>query len=245
MDNRIFFHIFASLILITLYIMNKVYDSHMSNEIKLHHLIDGGDEKGAIELLKKCGNSINVNYEYKNHIPIFSAINQRMYDLYDEIVNHPMFDGGIEDAFGETLLESLLYLRGSDEIKNSPFKVEEIERMIRTILNNERFDFNTTDINHDTAINIACEYPELIWVVEELANKKEVNPNIVNDFECTALTNAIRHKNIEAVKILSKRNDITVRTVDLEEADKIGIDLADFGFEIAIKLKKTHEYAMA
>jgi ankyrin repeat protein len=227
--------------------MNKVYDLHMTNEIRFHHLIDSDDEKGAIELLKQCGDSINVNYQYKNRIPVFSAINNRMYDLYDEIVNHPTFDCGMKDAFGETLLELLLYLRGSydDDIKDSPFKVEEIERMIRTILNNERFDFNMTDINDDTAINIACEYPELLWVVEELAKKESVNPNIVNDFGRSALTNAIRHKNIEAVKILSKRNDITVRTIDLEEADKVGIDLADFGFETAIKLKKAHEYVMA
>ena len=213
--------------------------------IQFHKLIDDDDEEGAIKLLKKCGDSFNVNYEYKSRVPLFSAINNRMYDLYDEIVNHPTFDCGMKDAFGETLLGSLLYLRGSVEIKDSPFKVEEIERMIKTVLNNKKYDFNVTDINNDTVINIACEYLELLWVVEELANKKDVNPNVINDFECTALTNAIRNKNIEAIKILSKRNDILVRTVDLEEADKVGIDLAEFGFEIAIKLKKAYEYAMA
>jgi len=31
----------------------------------------------------------------------------------------------------------------------------------------------------------------------------------------------------------------------LEEADKVGIDLTEFGFEIAEKFKKAHEYAMA
>lgn len=233
----VFFHIFALLILITL-------DMNKANEIKFHHLIDSGDEKGAIELLEQCGDSINVNYEYKSRIPLFSAIHQRMYNLYEKIVNHPMFDCGIKDAFGETLLGSLLYLRGSDEIKDSPFKVEEIERMIKTVLNIKKYDFNVTDINNDTVINIACGYPKLIWVVEELANKKDVNPNVINDFDCTALTTAIHWKNIEAIKILATRKDVIVRPTDLEEADKVGIDLAEFGFEIAEKLKKEYEYAM-
>ena len=212
--------------------------------IKFHQLIDNGDEEEAIKLLKECGKSFNVNYEYKSRVPIFSAIHNRMYDLYVEIVNHPTFDFGIADGFGETLLESLLYLRGTDEIPMTENDTASLDRMIKTVLNNKKLDFNITDLNNDTAINVACEYPKLIWVVEELANKKEVNPNIINDFECTALTNAIRHKNIEAVKILSKRNDITVRTIDLEEANKVGIDLTEFGFEIAEKFKKEYEYAM-
>ena len=213
--------------------------------IKFHQLINNGDEEEAIKLLKECGESFDVNYEYNQRVPIFSAINNRMYDLYDEIVNHPTFDFGVEDGFGETLLESLLYMRVSDEIPMTENETASLDRMIRTILNRERFDFNITDLNNDTAINIACGYPKLIWVVEKLANKKDVNPNIINDIDCTALTTAIHNKNIEAVKILSKRNDILVRTVDFEEADKVGINLADFGFKDAIKLKKAHEYAMA
>lgn len=213
--------------------------------IQFHHLIDDDDEEGAIKLLKECGKSFNVNYEYKNRIPLFSAINNKMYDLYDEIVNHPTFDFGVEDGFGETLLESLLYLRGTDEIPMTENETASLDRMIRTILNREGFDFNTTDLNMQTALSIACENPKLLWVVEELVKKEDVNPSIVDDFEATALTAAIRNKNIEAIKILSKRNDILVRAIDLEEANRIGIDLADFGFEAAIKLKNAHEYAMA
>jgi ankyrin repeat protein len=212
--------------------------------IQFHHLIDDDDEEGAIKLLKECGKSFNVNYEYKNRIPLFSAINNKMYDLYDEIVNHPTFDFGVEDGFGETLLESLLYLRGTDEIPMTENETASLDRMIRTILNREGFDFNVTDLNMQTALSIACENPKLLWVVEELVKKEDVNPNIVDDFEATALTAAIRNKNIEAIKILSKRNDILVRAIDLEEANRIGIDLADFGFEAAIKLKNAHEYAM-
>jgi hypothetical protein len=119
-----------------------------------------------------------------------------------------------------------------------------LDRMIKTILNNKKYDFNMTDINHDTVINVACEYPKLIWVIEELVKKDNVNPNIINDWDCTALGTAIHWKNIEAIKILATRKDVIVRPTDLEEANKVGIDLADFGFKAAIKLKKAHEYAM-
>ena len=119
-----------------------------------------------------------------------------------------------------------------------------LDRMIKTTLKSERIDFNATNINNDTAINIACEYPNLLWVVEEFVKKENVNPNIINDLDCTALTTAIHWKNIEAIKILATRKDVIVRPTDLEEADKVGIDLAEFGFEIAEKLKKAYEYAM-
>lgn len=252
MANWVFFHIFALLILITLY-MNKRFSLNDSSNkeiteetyIQFHKLIADGDEEGAIKLLKECGNSFNVNYEYKSRVPIFSAINNCMYGLYDEIVNHPMFDCGRLDGFGDTLLESLLYMRGTDEITMTENDTASLDRMIKTILKNERIDFNMTDINNDTAINIACGYPKLIWVVEELANKKDVNPNVINDFDCTALTTAIHWKNIEAIKILATRKDVIVRPTDLEEANKVGIDLTEFGFEIAENFKKEYEYAMA
>ena len=210
--------------------------------IKLHHLIDNGEEEKAIALIRDFGDDIDVNYKYNERIPVFSAIERRMYNLYEKIVNHPMFYCGIKDAFGESLLGSLLYLRGADDIN---IDIASLDRMIEILLNNKKYDFNMTDINNDTAINIACGYPKLIWVVEKLANKKDVNPNVINDSDCTALTTAIHWKNIEAIKILATRKDVIVRPTDLEEADIVGVDLADFGFEIAIKLKKAHEYAMA
>ena len=212
--------------------------------IKFHQLINNGDEEEAIKLLKECGESFDVNYEYKQRVPIFSAINNRMYDLYDEIVNHPTFDNKTDDGFGETFLDSLLYMRGSSELPKTENDNVTLDRMIRSILNNERLDFNATNINNDTAINVACEYPNLLWVVEELAKKESVNSNVINDFDRTALTTAIHWKNIEAIKILATRKDVIVRSTDLEEANKVGIDLTEFGFEIAEKFKKEYEYAM-
>lgn len=244
MANWGFFHIFALLILITLD-MNKVYDLHMTNEIKFHHLINSGDEKGAIELLEQCGDSINVNYKYNERIPVFLAINQRMYNLYEKIVNHHTFDGNTEDGFGETLLQSLLYLRTADEVYISDEDKAVIDKLIKITINCPNADLNQKSLNDETALSIACQYPtELLWVVEDLAKKENVNPNIIDDFGFTALTNAIRSKNIEAIKLLASRKDVSVMEVDLKEAAKNEINLADFGFEIAEKLKKAYEYAM-
>ena len=211
--------------------LNNFSNKEITEEtyIQFHKLIADDDEEGAIKLLKEHGDFFNVNYQYKNRIPVFSAINNRMYYLYDEITNHPMFDCGIKDEFGETLLELLLYLSCSDEIPMTANDTESLYRMIRTVLNNKKFDFNATDLNNDTAINVACEYPKLIWVVEELVNKECVNPNIINIFGDAALTNAIRNDNVDAIKLLSKRKDLIVRNKDIEVAKEEGISLSRYG----------------
>ena len=213
-------------------------------EIKMHKLIDSSNEAEAITLLDS-DDSIDVNFEYNQRIPVLSAANNKMYTLFEKIVNYPTFDSSIEDGFGETLLESLIYLYGSDEISPSKEEKASYKRMILAILKSDAYDFNAKDLNLDTAINIACEYPKMLWVVKALASKKSVDVNIINDFDCSALTNAIRNKNTEAIKIIAKRKDLEVREYDLKMADKYGIDLAKFGIEAAIKLQKAHEYAVA
>ena len=212
--------------------------------IKLHELINNGDEQGAINLIKTNRN-INVSYEYEERLPVLSAVNNGMYDLFEVIVNHPTFDSSIEDGFGETLLISLMYMYGSDEISNDEKDEKACERMINTILKSDAYDFNVKDLTNDTAINIACVYPKMLWIVEALASKKNVDINVVNDFGCAALGNCIDSKNLEALKIIAKRKDLIVTANDLKLADKYGIDLSEYGIEIAEKLKKAHDYAFA
>jgi hypothetical protein len=151
-----------------------------------------------------------------------------MYNLFEVIVAHPSFDSTIEDGFGETLLESLIYLYGSDEISASKNEEESLKRMILAILKSNTYNFNTKDLNNDTAINIACEYPKMLWIVEALASKKSVDINIVNDFECAALGDCIRNKNLEALKIIGKRPDVKVREDDKKLAKTYGINLSDY-----------------
>lgn len=213
-------------------------------EIQLHKLIDSGKEAEAIALLDS-DESIDVNFEYNQRIPIFSAINQHMYDLYEKIVNNPNFNSKTEDGFGVTLLESLIYLYDAEQFEDESTekyneRVEVTERMIKAIINvkSYTYDFNAKDINEDTAINIACECPKALWIVEALAAKEDVDLNVINDFQCTSLTNAIRNKNTEAIKVLAKRSDLLVRDYDLEIAKKFDVKLEDYGIDTS-KFKVT------
>ena len=219
--------------------MNKVNKKAC---IQLHKLINSGDEKGAINLINS-EKDIDVSYEYKCNIPIFSAINSQMYDLFALIVNHPTFNPPVEDGFGESLLESLLYMYASDE--NTEDDRVEIKKYIDVLLKSDKTDFNYKDLNEDTALSIACEYSQLLWVVEFLASKEEVNVNTINDINFSSLGNAIRGNNLKAIEILAKRKDLQVTVHDLEVADEYGIDLSKYGIEAAIKLKKAHDYAFA
>ena len=197
-------------------------------QVLLHKLIDENDEVGAIKLLEKEGKNFNVNYEFNQRVPIISAVNNKMYNLFEKIVNHPKFDSTIEDGFGETLLESLIYLYGSDEISASKKEEESLKRMIISILKSDTYDFNTKDLNSDTAINIACEYPKMVWIVKALASKKNVDINVINDFECAALGDCIRNKNLEALKVIGQRPDVKVREEDKKLAKNFGINLDEY-----------------
>jgi hypothetical protein len=197
-------------------------------QIMLHKLIDENDEFGAIKLLEEEGKDFNVNYEFNQRVPVISAVNNKMYDLFEKIVAHPKFDSSIEDGFGETLLESLIYLYGSDEISASKDEEAALKRMIIAILKSDNYNFNAKDLNSDTAINIACEYTKMLWIVKALASKKEVDINIVNDFECAALGDCIRNKNLEALKVIGQRPDVKVREEDKKLAKTYGINLDDY-----------------
>ncbi len=196
--------------------------------ILLHKLIDEKAEADAIALIEKQGDDFDVNFEFNQRTPIFSAINNKFYKLFTVIVNHKKFDCTTHDGFGETLLQSLLYTYRTEPGTKESKDETALKNMITIILDSPNFDFNVQNINLDTAINIACERPELNWVVAKLLEKPNVNLNIVNDFNCAALGNAIRYQNIEAIKMLGKRPDLVVREEDKELALKHGINLDSY-----------------
>lgn len=192
--------------------------------IMFHKFIEEKNEKDAIELLEKNGSDFDVNYEFNCRKPIFMAIDYRLYNIFEAILKHPKFDSAICDSFDETLLQSLLYnyhIEGVTSEEDDKITRKQIE----VILNCDNMDFNEQDINYDTAINIACERLELLFAVEALVNNPKVNLNVINDFNCTALTNAIRYKNVEAIKLLATRKDLVVRPEDETCAATNGIDL--------------------
>lgn len=197
-------------------------------KILLHKLIDEKDEVNAIKLIEKEGKSFDVNYEFLQRTPIIAALNNRMFKLFGAIVGHPKFNSSIRDGFGETLLQSLIYLYGSEEITITEDDKKSIEESINVILNSKSYDYNLMDMNSDTALSVACEYNGLSWIIKRLVAKKNVNINIINDFNCTPLGNAIRNKNVEALKILGQRPDIVVSEYDKELAKSFNIKLEDF-----------------
>lgn len=196
--------------------------------ILLHKYIDENNELKAVELIEKERDNIDVNLEFSSRVPIFSAMNNGMIKLFDAIINHPKFDSKMEDGFGETLIQTLLYLYGSDEVLTSKEDNRLLSTMIKSVLKCKTFDFNALDINNDTAINIACQFPSENWVVKSLVSNKNININQVNDFDLAALGHCIVNSNIEALKLIGQRPDLKVRDEDKKLAKSYGINLKEY-----------------
>ena len=196
--------------------------------ILLHKLIDEGDEEGAIALIDK-EKDIDVNFVFNDKRPIFSAIEAKMHKIVGKIIVNDKFDCNVDDGFGESLIQNLLYTYYLDETNKLPSKnAANVQEMINVVIDSGKFDLNFVDDNEDTAINIACTNPNMAWLVKKLAARKDINVNCVNDIGWTSLGNAIRYGNTEAIKYLGKRPDLTITNKDRELAKKKGIDLDKF-----------------
>ena len=103
-----------------------------------------------------------------------------------------------------------------------------MEKLIKFLVNSKYVDLNTKNINGDTAINLASEWPKALWVVKLLASNKNVDPNAINDIGYTSVGNAIRRNNLEALKVLGQRLDLKISVDDEKEAKKRGINLSDY-----------------
>ena len=68
---------------------------------------------------------------------------------------------------------------------------------------------------------------------------------ICDDIFGSLIENCIENESFESLKIITKRKDLNVSIDDLKMADEYGIDLSEYGIEIAKKLKKAHDYAFA
>ena len=134
-----------------------------------------------------------------------------------------MFNCETCDEFGESILMSLMFSYVCDSSSSDDKK--NIKKMIDIILDSKTFNFNVQDINLDTALHTACLRSDLNWVVDRLISNKDVNVNIINDWNCSPLGTAICSKNIEAIKLLGQRRDLSVRDEDFELANEYGIDL--------------------
>ena len=194
-------------------------------KILLHKLINEHNETEAISLLSREAD-INVNYEFEANLPIFAAIEQNMFGLFEAIVNHKTYDSTTTNGYGASVFQSLLFAYDTSAAPSSNHN-KNISRLLKVMLNSSNVDFNTQDINAETALSIACNIPSLLWVVEELVKKSSVNVNIVDDFNFTPLGSAINCKNLEAIKLLGTRKDLIIRACDEEHARARGFNLYD------------------
>ena len=190
----------------------------------LHKLLDEKNDTRAAELI--ASKDVDINYVFENQYPIFKAINSKCINVFRGIVNSKNFNATVKDAMGEPLLLSLMCRYKSE--KSNGRDSADTKAMIEIILDNTNYDFNAKDLNFDTAINLAAEYPVFDFVLQKLVENPNVNLNVVNDIQCTSLGNAIRRNNVNAIKTLGKRVDLVVRDQDYEMARKKGIDLAQY-----------------
>lgn len=197
--------------------------SAIDKKVLFHKCIDEGDEKGALDIINHSDDSFDVNYEFNGRIPIFEAARKNMNELFVAIVNNKKFNPSMENMFGETLLTELIYRYANTD--NSKNEDEQFHKMIESIITSGNVDLNVQNINLDTAVNIAAENSKCNWICEMLVNMPEVNINAINDFNRSAIGNAIAHSNIDAIKILGKRSDLEVRTADKKLAKEKGFDI--------------------
>ena len=92
-----------------------LHRENISPDILLHKLIDEGDEKGAIKLINDNADTIDINYSFNNRIPVYSAMQNKMFDLMSLIIKSAKFKTSIDDEFAEPLFNSLLYFYSSED----------------------------------------------------------------------------------------------------------------------------------
>ena len=194
--------------------------------IMLHKLIDEDKEAEIVSLINANADTIDVNYQFNQSVPIFRVIEKGMVDAFKAIINSKTFDINTCDVFGDNLLQSLIYNYNVNGSQTLSQKDKNISEMINSILDCESFDFNWRDMNFDTALITSCARKELAWITDVLVHNPKVNINLVNDVRRTALSTAIRARNTEAISILGIRPDLVVSKDDYSNAYNFGLDLS-------------------
>ena len=195
--------------------------------VLLHKYIDTKNEDKAIELMDTEKENIDINFKFNGRPPVFSAISNSMFKVYERIVSNPSFNVNEVDGFGETLLEALVFQLGMCEPTPDGDKEREfLARCINQAFEYNQFDFNAVDMNDDTLINISCEDEATLWITKKLVEKPEVDVNRPNFFKMSPLMSAISNKNVEAIKLLMSRDDIKVTKEDIEAATEEGLNVA-------------------
>ena len=184
--------------------------------ILLHKLIDEGKEDEAVKLIESGDKDLDINYEFNQNTPIFSAINNNLAKVFGALIAHPSFNAAQYNAYGEPMLQSLIY---SDRYQPS----EGYKNMIRTIITTKGYNLNAQNINLDTALSVAVERTETDWITDILVANPNVDINTVNDTNRTTFENALGSNNRHAVEALGHRPDLVIREETAFIGDKSSI----------------------
>lgn len=179
----------------------------------LHKYLDNKNDDEAAKLIMENSDELDVNFELNGNIPIFTIVDNHLVKSFAAIINNPKFNINILNGFGEPLLQSLIY-----EYRQEPN--EAIKNMINTVMDCKNYNVNAQNINLDTAINVAVERTNTLWIVDKLAKNPKIDINTPNDINLTPFENALANKNIDAVKILGHHPDLKIRDYETHEVAK-------------------------
>ena len=192
--------------------------------VLLHKYIDTKQEDKAVELLEN--EDVDVNFIFNERPPVFSAISNSMFKVYDKIVSNPNFNMNVQDGFGESLVEALVFQL--DMCENDQAEHDFIVNCIIKAIESPAFMPNVTDLNDDTLLNICCEDEDKNWVIERIISNPKLDVNLKNFFGLTPLMSAINSGNKHAIKLLSTRPDLTVSKEEVTLMKNEGLDPSEF-----------------
>lgn len=179
----------------------------------LHKFLDTKNDEEAAKLITANDPELDVNFELNGNIPIFTIVDNHLTKSFSAIINNPKFNINILNGFGEPLLQSLIY-----EYRQDPN--ESVKNMINAVLECKNYNINAQNINLDTAINVAVERENTLWIVETLAKNPNTDINTPNDINLTPFENALTNKNNDALRILGTRPDLVIREYETNEVAK-------------------------
>lgn len=189
-------------------------------ELMLHRCLDRMEESEAIELITS-NKELDVNFSHHYSIPVFKIIECGLVKAFQAIINHPNLNWGECDATGDTILSHLMYGYMYEENEQT----NQLHQTMIEALLELNIDFNMTDAIGDTMLTLAMESKKANWLALDLIQRPDVNVNVVNENNWTALTKAISYRNTPVIKALLSRPDTVVRNEDFEMAEQVGLDL--------------------
>ena len=107
-------------------------------------------------------------------------------------------------------------------MRNNYVEDEEVNAEFLKLIDSVECDLNGTDMCHDTLLSTAAMKPQILFVVDYLLKRPEINVNKVNDLGFTALGMAVRYGNIECAKLLANDSRIKLSKGDKKELSKHG-----------------------